>query len=298
MNRWGGRTVAVTAVLVAALLVETDAARAGDPVPVPVSGRSAPVAPTVVAAPTVVVPTAADALAAFGSTGTLVAVVGAPVRPASPATVFRTAVAPSTAGDVAAPILTASLVKLYLAEGILTAARTAGTVVPGPDLDRITAMLTSSDDLAASELWVAYDGPAVVTDVAARYGLRATAPPSPDPGAWGSSTSSAEDLATFLAELPERADPADADLVLDLLAQATPVGADGFDQSFGLLGADRTTDVAAKQGWMCCVDGQRYLHSAGLQDGRVAVLLASFPADVDWSVARAALDAAAAALES
>ncbi|SDO07078.1 Beta-lactamase enzyme family protein [Klenkia soli] len=283
----------VAAVLVAGLLVEADAASAAPAVPAPTPVLTAPAVPGRTAA---VVPPATVALAAFGGTGSLVALVGPSPRPVSSSAGHRGTAAPSTAGDVDAPVPTASLVKLYLAEGILSAARTAGTVVPELDLARITAMLTTSDDTAASELWVAHDGPAVVVDVAARYGLRATAPPTPDPGAWGSATTSAADLATFLADLPDRAHPDDADLLLELLAQATPVGADGFDQSFGLLGPTRSADVAAKQGWMCCVAGQRYLHSVGLQDGRVVVLLASFPADVDWSVARAAVDAAATAI--
>jgi hypothetical protein len=283
----------VAAVLVAGLLVEADAATASPAVSAPAPVVAAPAVPSRAAA---VVPPAAEAMAAFGATGSLVVLVGPRPHPFSATAAHRGTAAPSTAGDVDAPVPTASLVKLYLAEGILTAARTAGTAVSGPDLERIAAMLTTSDDQAASELWVAHGGPAVVTEVAARYGLRATAPPTPDPGAWGSSTTSAADLATFLTDLPDRAHPADADLVLDLLAQATPVGADGLDQSFGLLGATRSADVAAKQGWMCCVAGQRHLHSVGLQDGRVVVLLASFPAEVDWSVARAAVDAAATAI--
>ena len=71
--------------------------------------------------------------------------------------------------------------------------------------------------------------------------------------------------------------------------------ADGFGQGFGLLAG--TAGVAAKQGWMCCVDGRRQLHSAGvLPDGTVVVLLGDFPASTSWGRARAALDSAAGAL--
>jgi hypothetical protein len=144
---------------------------------------------------------------------------------------------------------------------------------------------------------VTYDGPAVLADVVARYGLTATVPPSPDPGAWGSARSSAGDLARFLTWLPLLADPADAARVLGPLGRAAPTGADGFDQSFGLL-SPAVGVHAAKQGWMCCVDGVRHLHSVGIADGQVVVLLGEFPVDVDWSTARAALDAAAAAAVS
>ncbi len=308
MRRWGGRTVALTAALVAGLLVEAGPATA---------------APSVVAAP-LPRPTPRPrrhrprrhprrrwypvrrprraAQAAFGPVGSLVAVV-TPADPPAPVgtsadAASRTAEGTSVAGDADYPVPTASLVKLYLAEGILTGARRAGTPLPAEDLARIEAMLTSSDDPSASQLWVTYDGPAVLADVVARYGLTATTPPSPDPGAWGSSRSSAADLARFLTALPDVAHPDDAALVLGALGRATPAGADGFDQSFGLLSPALGGADAAKQGWMCCVDGARHLHSVGLVDDRVVVLLGTFPPDLDWSAARGALDAAAAAAVS
>ncbi|MEI4281305.1 class A beta-lactamase-related serine hydrolase [Klenkia terrae] len=294
MSRWGGRTVAVTAVLVAGLLVEAEAAQAA---PVAVV-RS--VQPTALVAPFPAVSPIGAALVGFGPVGTLVAAV-APVQSPEPPGTTADAVARGSAGswavgDVDRPVPTASLVKLYLAEGILATARTAGTALPAEDLARIDAALTSSDDLAASELWVAYDGPAVLADVVARYDLQGTSAPTPDPGAWGQTLTTAADPARFLTELPDRAHPDDAELLLGALSRATPAGADGFDQSFGLLGPGRSAGTAAKQGWMV-LDGQRYLHSIGVVDDRVVVVLATFPVDVvDWPAARAAVDAAAAAL--
>jgi hypothetical protein len=47
---------------------------------------------------------------------------------------------------------------------------------------------------------------------------------------------------------------------------------------------------------MCCVAGMRQLHSVGVRDGEVLVLLSEAPAAVDEAAARARLDAAAAAL--
>ncbi|MEI4271248.1 serine hydrolase [Klenkia sp. LSe6-5] len=242
------------------------------------------------------------ARAAFGAAGAVTVL----VTPQDPAQVpgttadasARSVAGTSAAGDVGSPVPTASLVKLYLAEGVLAAARVAGAPLPAADLQRIEAMLTVSDDAAASELWVAHDGAAVLADVVARYGLTGTAPPTPDPGVWGSTTTTAADLARFLVQLPDVAHPDDADRVLGALHRATPLGADGFDQSFGLLGADlleREPDVAAKQGWMCCLDGVRHLHSVGLVAGTVVVLLAAFPTEVEWPAARSALDAAAEA---
>ncbi|WP_239523582.1 hypothetical protein [Geodermatophilus normandii] len=53
---------------------------------------------------------------------------------------------------------------------------------------------------------------------------------------------------------------------------------------------------AVKQGWMCCVDGMRHLHSVAVVGNRVVVLLSEVPASVGYDRARAALSAAAAAL--
>jgi len=78
------------------------------------------------------------------------------------------------------------------------------------------------------------------------------------------------------------------------MAQATARAADGYDQRFGLLALPRP--VAAKQGWMCCVGGQRHLHSLAVVGRRVVVLLSETPRSVGYDAGRAALTAAAAAL--
>lgn len=274
MVRGGGRVVALTAALVAGLLVEAAPATAASTVV-----ASPLVAPAVAGPTSAGTPTPAQAAqTAFGPVGSLVVAVGT-----------------SVSGDAARPVPTASIIKLHLAEGVLAASRAAGSALPAADLARVEAMLTSSDDTAASELWVRYDGPAVLADVVIRYGLTGTTAPAPDPGAWGSSRTSADDLVRFLTALPEVAHPDDAELVLDALGRATPTAADGFDQAFGLLSPAVGDAVAVKQGWMCCTDGVRHLHSVGVVAGRVVVLLAEFPVEVDWTAARAALDAAATA---
>jgi hypothetical protein len=76
---------------------------------------------------------------------------------------------------------------------------------------------------------------------------------------------------------------------------ATGIAADGFDQRFGLLAA-APPFTGVKQGWMCCVGGNRHLHSVGVVDRRVVVLLSEVPRQVGYDEARAALTAAAAAL--
>ncbi|RBY87617.1 serine hydrolase [Blastococcus sp. TF02A-30] len=202
--------------------------------------------------------------------------------------VVRLALSPD--GD--RPFPTASLVKLFVAEDVLHRARVAGVPVPPEDSALLADMVRRSDDAAASRLWVRHGGGRMVSDVADRYGLTGTAPPAV-PGRWGQSTTTARDVAVFLARLPAVAHPDDAASLLGWLRGTTATAADGFDQRYGVLAAP---GPAAKQGWMCCVDGRRHLHSAGVREGEVVVLLSELPAGTGWAAARAGLDAVAAAL--
>jgi hypothetical protein len=134
----------------------------------------------------------------------------------------------------------------------------------------------------------------MVTDVSARYGLTGTAPPD-EPGQWGQATTTARDLARFFALLPVVAHPFDAAALQVWMRTATSEAADGFDQRFGLLAA-APAFTAVKQGWMCCVGGNRHLHSVGIIGRRIVVLLSEVPRAVTDDAARAALTAAAGAL--
>jgi hypothetical protein len=209
----------------------------------------------------------------------------------------RTArVAASAAGNEVAdrPFPTASMVKLFVAEDILHRARTGRLTLGADDTVLLQDMIRRSDDAAASTLWMRHGGGQMVADVAARYRLAGTAPPAV-PGQWGESTTTARDLARFLALLPTVAHPDDAAALLDWMRNATPLAADGFDQQFGVFGTAPPL-TAVKQGWMCCVGGNRHLHSVGVVGHRVVVLLSVVPRRVGYADARAALTAAAAAI--
>ncbi|MGY1640774.1 serine hydrolase [Geodermatophilus sp. SYSU D00703] len=241
------------------------------------------------------------ATAAFGSTGTLAVVVapqesrltGLTAR-AIEARSARLVAASAANGQADRVFPTASLVKLFLAEGVLWRARTGQVTLDADDLDTLQRMIARSDDAAASAVWVRFDGAGLVREAAARYGLPRTAPPRV-PGEWGEATTTARDLARFLALLPVVSHPDDAARLTRWMQEATPRGADGFDQRFGAFGALPGTP-AVKQGWMCCVGGQRHLHSVAVRDGQVVVLLSEVPLSVSWTADRAALTAAAAAL--
>jgi hypothetical protein len=200
-----------------------------------------------------------------------------------------------TAGNELAdrPFPTASLVKLFLAADVLHRARTGEVALTPADRAQLEVMIRSSNDPAASDLWVRFGGAQAVRDVAVRYGLTDTAPPRRW-GQWGETTTTAADLARFLTRLPVIAHPDDAEALLGWMRTATPIASDGFDQEFGVFGT--LPGAAVKQGWMCCLAGQRHLHSVGVVGGRVVVLLSEVPSSVGWDRAEAALDAAAAAV--
>jgi hypothetical protein len=221
-------------------------------------------------------------------------VAGEPVR-AFDARRVRASASTADNGDVARrPFPTASMVKLFVAEDILHRARTGLLSLNRQDYLLLQTMIRRSDDPAASTLWVRYGGGQMVSDVAARYGLTGTSPPS-SPGQWGETMTTARDLAQFLSMLPVVAHPADATTLQVWMRTATPIAADGFDQQFGLFGTAPPL-TAVKQGWMCCVGGKRHLHSVAVIGHRVVVLLSEVPRGVSYAAAAAALDAAAAAV--
>ena len=196
--------------------------------------------------------------------------------------------------DADRPFPTASLVKLFVAEDVLHRARTGQFALTGEDYALLQDMIRRSDDAAASTLWVRDGGGQMVVDVAARYGLTGTTPPA-SPGQWGSTVTTARDVACFLARLPAIAHPADASALMVWMRTATPMAADGFDQRFGLFGTVPGLP-AVKQGWMCCQGGNRHLHSVGVVGARVVVLLSEVARSVGYDEGAAALSAAAAVL--
>ncbi len=202
----------------------------------------------------------------------------------------------SGAGNAAAdrPFPTASLVKLFMAEDVLHRARAGVLTLRPDDPALLRAMIRTSDDPAASTLWVRYGGGRMVADVARRYALTGTAPPA-RPGQWGETTTTARDLARFLALLPIVAHPDVAAAILAWMRTAARIAADGFDQRFGVFGTAPPL-TAVKQGWMCCLGGDRHLHSVGVLGRRVVVLLSEVPRGTGYDEARAALSAAAAAV--
>lgn len=131
-------------------------------------------------------------------------------------------------------IATASVAKLFIADDLLLAEAEGKVTLSPEDHHALDVMLQSSDDGAAERFWSQDGGNAVVTQVARRYGLRSTAPPSD--GRWWNTISSAPDLIRYYDMLLDGSGglPLDrAAVIIADLAQSTPTGIDGYPQRFG-----------------------------------------------------------------
>jgi hypothetical protein len=107
-----------------------------------------------------------------------------------------------------------------------------------------------------------------VRDIATTMVLSGIRPPAA-PGQWGQTTTTAADVATFLAGSRTCWTPEEEATLLGWMRSATATAA---------------------------VDDRRLLHSAGvLDDGRVVVLLGDLSASTSWAQAATALDTAATA---
>ncbi|MDX8035048.1 serine hydrolase [Lentzea sp. BCCO 10_0856] len=176
------------------------------------------------------------------------------------------------------PFYSASLSKLILAIDALR------QPLSEDDRDLIHRALSASDDEAMDVLWTRFDGMEAIGRVAAEAGLTGTHAPE-DPSQWGEVVITANDMVKlyrYILASPER------DTIVAALSSAPTTAADGFDQTFGLLGI---TGVYAKQGWMYYLPSDVYLHSAGVLDNRYAVAVLTTSPTGSWTTARQSINA-------
>ncbi|WP_241565966.1 serine hydrolase [Prescottella agglutinans] len=177
------------------------------------------------------------------------------------------------------PFATASVAKLFIADDIFYRETIADLELTADQHALVARMLEYSDDDAANQLWDEYGASDIVLDVVSRYGLADTSVPYDDH--WWNTTTTGRDLVDYYAAVLDGRgglDAAHRDEMMAYLRTSSPTAADGYDQSFGIpAGLPDETDVAVKQGWMCCVD-DRWMHlSTGVigPDGRYVLVLVS-----------------------
>jgi hypothetical protein len=157
-------------------------------------------------------------------------------------------------------IVTASVSKLFIADDLLLHGSQPNDKLSADDRAALNTMLRSSDDGAAETFWNLGGGSAIISLVAARYGLTATKPGYD--GAWWNTISTAPNLARYYEMLLDGSGglPTDrADIIIDNLARSTPNGIDGYPQRFGIPDGLYAEPVAVKQGWMICI-GSNWMH--------------------------------------
>jgi hypothetical protein len=148
-------------------------------------------------------------------------------------------------GDPHNCIRSASLVKLMIALDYFDN-HGADNPIPGQDQANLESMLRSSDDNAASELWVQEGWETIVERIVAKLGLQDTGPPD-DRGFWGYTPTSAADTVAVYRYILDSADPTVSDFIMSNLHQAEPCASDGFNQFFGIPRV--IAGSAYKQGW-------------------------------------------------
>jgi hypothetical protein len=187
-------------------------------------------------------------------------------------------------------IAIASVVKLFIADDLLMQVSKGQTQLSPDDRVAFDQMLRQSDDSAAEVFWNRSGGSAIVTRVAARYGLTSTRPPSN--GRWWNTVSTAADLVRFYDMMLSGSGglpPEQANVILSNLSQSAPLALDGtqpggtYPQRFGIPDGLYAVPVAVKQGWMCCI-GADWMHlSTGVigPDRRYVMVIAAMQAASD-----------------
>jgi beta-lactamase class A len=142
---------------------------------------------------------------------------------------------------------TASVVKVDILATLLYQHQQTGTTLSADERDTATAMITQSDNDAASDLWDAIGGASGLAAANKVFGLTRTTPG--DDGYWGLTTTTAADQVRLLKVLTADDGPLTATsrgYELGLMARVEG------DQRWGVPDAasDQSTEVEVKNGWL------------------------------------------------
>ncbi|MBB2989108.1 hypothetical protein FHR72_000565 [Mycolicibacterium iranicum] len=250
------------AIVCAALLVNGCEAQVWGTPP----GQDAPRAPMAPQAPALALPAAPPAQPTASFDGLDARVSQATADAADTGADIEVVVQDRTTGQTVSngsnrPFPIASVVKLFIADDLLMQESEGRTTLSAADRQSLDIMLRSSDDSAAQNFWDRSGQNAIIARVVARYGLTGTT--APYNGHWDVTQSTASDLVRYYDKLLDGSGglpPAQADIILDNLAQSTPTGTDGYPQRFGIPEGLYAEPVAVKQGWFCCWNGGNQLH--------------------------------------
>jgi hypothetical protein len=188
-----------------------------------------------------------------------------------------------------------SVVKLLIALDVL--AKDSWATPDEATQQQLHQMLANSDDQIADTLWTAEGGPTVVTTMASLLGLTGTQPPS-DPGEWGDTLITPQDMVTVYRYITDQLPKPDHDIILGALSDTPKIAADGSDQYFGIPDGMPNTTWAIKQGWGTS-GSHSVMNSTGLigTDSRYIVVILTSAPESSYSTLPAVVTAAASTVK-
>ena len=180
-----------------------------------------------------------------------------------------------TAVDADALVPSMSLFKLFIATDVLV--RNGGiSELDVENQQKLWTMITRSDDEIAQDYYDRDGGNAIVERTIDRYQLKDTEP-TPEPRYWGNVRISARDMASFLQQA--LAAPVTGPWLESAMAASADIGADGFDQNFGM---NAIAGAGSKQGWGCCLGGVLAIHSVGFTADQIVIVLSTSDPDTGY----------------
>jgi hypothetical protein len=150
----------------------------------------------------------------------------------------------------------------YPAESVVKLLIAVTALEQGTDEDLVTSMLMRSDDQIANQLWSQYGNVAIIQHAIRTMGLPGVLPPG-DPGHWGDTQITADDVVKIYQYILDRAPQETRVVIMKALGSTTRYAADSFDQYFGIPDAADGKTWAVKQGWACCKP-DRVVHTTGV----------------------------------
>jgi hypothetical protein len=150
----------------------------------------------------------------------------------------------------------------YPAESVVKLLIAVTALEKGEDGGLVAEMLMMSDDDVANTLWMRYGNTAIIYRAIDQIGLPGVVAPE-DPGRWGDTRITADDVVKIYQYLLDRAPQNVSMTILKALGSTTKQAADNFYQYYGIPDARDGRDWAVKAGWACCKP-DRVLHSTGV----------------------------------
>lgn len=199
----------------------------------------------------------------------------------------------------ATPFYSASVVKLFTVTYLLHQQEIGALTLSQGMMNLIPRALELSDDNAEDAFWSTYGGASLIQKFTDLFGLQNTIAPS-DTSQWGETKFSPDDVLRVYDFALNKLSPNDSALVIGDLSQAADVGADGFNQAFGLLDPPRETGVKAKQGWMEIIGDSLTLNTTGVlgaNNNFLVAIMTKQPVYIGWATGKQHVNTAAQVVE-